>query len=286
MTNSLFLANHTTGRRLFAVLILSVLLLLGEQRFSAIESGRLLVSSLLAPLYWVGYFPNYVSDVLSNQFAARTALVEENAQLRSQLFVLERRSQQLISLEVENRRLRQLLNATSTLDDRFLAAELIGVSSDLFSHQVILNRGLRDGVFVGQPVIDAFGLLGQVVRVDAVSSRVILITDVNHSVPVQVNRNGVRSTVSGIGDLHKLTLSFVPDTADIVVGDLLVTSGLGGRFPPGFPVAEVTHVERSSGAQFMQVDARPIAELDRARHLLLVDSENITRFDDGTDFSE
>jgi rod shape-determining protein MreC len=286
MTNSLFLANHTTGRRLFAVLILSVLLLLGEQRFSAIESGRLLVSSLLAPLYWVGYFPNYVSDVLSNQFAARTALVEENAQLRSQLFVLERRSQQLISLEVENRRLRQLLNATSTLDDRFLAAELIGVSSDPFSHQVILNRGLRDGVFVGQPVIDAFGLLGQVVRVDAVSSRVILITDVNHSVPVQVNRNGVRSTVSGIGDLHKLTLSFVPDTADIVVGDLLVTSGLGGRFPPGFPVAEVTHVERSSGAQFMQVDARPIAELDRARHLLLVDSENITRFDDGTDFSE
>jgi rod shape-determining protein MreC len=286
MTSSLFLANNTTGRRLFAVLIVSMLLLFGEQRFSAIESGRFFVSSILAPLYWVGYVPTYVSDVFSNQFAARAALVEENAQLRSQLFVLERRSQQLISLEVENRRLRQLLNATSTLDDRYLAAELIGVSSDPFSHQVILNRGLRDGVFVGQPVIDAFGLIGQVVRVDAISSRVILITDVNHSVPVQVNRNGVRSIISGIGDVHKLKLLFVPDTADIVVGDLLVTSGLGGRFPPGFPVAEVTQIERSSGAQFMQVDVRPIAELDRARHLLMVDSENITRLENGTDLSE
>lgn len=273
MTSSLFLANNTSGRRLLLVLILGVVLLFSEERSSTLASFRVSLSSILSPLYWVSHFPNHVSDLLTHQFAARSALLEENAQLRSQLFVLERRSQQLISLEVENSRLRQLLNATSALDDRFLAAELIGVNSDPFTHQVILNRGLRDGVHIGQPVIDAYGLIGQVIYVDAISSRVLLITDVNHSVPVQVNRNGVRSTVSGTGDMHEMKLLFVSDTADIVVGDLLVTSGLGGRFPQGFPVAEVTVVERSSGAQFMHVYARPIAELDRARHLLLVESD-------------
>jgi rod shape-determining protein MreC len=286
MSSTLFLANNTSGRRLFLMLLLSVFLLYGEQRLTFLEHVRTGISTLLSPLFWIGHLPTRLYDGFSTQFATRLALVEENAQLRSQLFVLERRSQQLISLEVENRRLRQLLNATDILDDRFQAAELIAVSSDPFSHQVVLNRGLRDGVFVGQPVIDAYGLIGQVIRVDAVSSRVLLISDVNHSVPVQVNRNGVRSTVSGFGDMHELKLLFVPETADLAVGDLLVTSGLGGKFPPGYPVAEVTVVERSAGAQFMEVLARPIAELDRARHLLLVDSDNITRLDHGTSGSE
>lgn len=286
MTSPLFLSNNTSGRRLFVVLIVSFSLLYGEHRFTALESFRTVLSSFLAPLYWVGHVPTMVADLLATQLASRLALVEENAQLLSQLFVLERRSQQLISLEVENRRLRQLLNASHALDDRFLAAELIGVSADPFTHQVILNKGLRDGVFIGQPVIDAFGLIGQVIRVDALSARIILISDVNHFVPVQVNRNGVRTTISGTGDMHRLKLVFVPETADLVEGDLLVTSGLGGRFPQGFPVAEVTLVERSPGAQFMQVSAKPIAELDRARHLLLVDSDNITRFENGTNSSE
>lgn len=286
MTSSLFLASNTSGRRLALALLTSAALLYGDAKWPILESARVGLSSMLAPMFWVSHFPNHVVELFSNQFAARSALLEENAQLRSQLFVLERRSQQLISLEVENRRLRQLLNATETLDDRFIAAELIGVSADPFSHQVILNRGLRDGVFVGQPVIDAHGLIGQVVRADALSSRVLLMTDVNHSVPVQVNRNGVRSTVAGLGETHQVKLLFVSDTADIVVGDLLVTSGLGGRFPAGFPVAEVTLVERSSGAQFMQVYARPMAELDRARHLLLVHSDNTTGMGHGTSGSE
>ena len=286
MSSPIFLANNTTGRRLFAVLVLSGMLFYGEHRISSIDSARTFVSSLLSPLYWIGHVPTTVSDLIAEQFASRIALVEQNAQLRSQLFVLERRSQQLISLEVENRRLRQLLNATQSLDDGFQAAELIGVSADPFTHQVVLNRGLRDGVFVGQPVIDAYGLIGQVIRVDAMASRVILISDVNHSVPVQVNRNGVRTTITGTGDMHTLKLLFVPETADLVEGDLLVTSGLGGRFPQGFPVAEVTTVERSPGAQFMAVFARPIAELDRARHLLLVNTDQLTGLDDGTNRGE
>ncbi|MEX0584768.1 MAG: rod shape-determining protein MreC, partial [Natronospirillum sp.] len=159
------------------------------------------------------------------------------------------------------------------LEDRFISAELIGVDPDPFTHQVILNRASRDGAYIGQPVVDANGLVGQVIRVDLVTSRVLLLGDPNHAVPVQVNRNGVRTTVTGTGDLNELRLMFVPETADIVVGDLLVTSGLGGRFPKGYPVAEVTHVESQPGAQFSDVRARPLAELDRTRHVLLVDTE-------------
>lgn len=277
MSSSLFQERRVYSKRLVWALLLAGLILLADWRFTQLSYARQAVSATLAPVRWVASVPGSVSDWASRSMVSRSALIEENAQLRAQLFVLERRSQQMISLEIENRRLRQLLNATEVLDDRFISAELIGVDPDPFTHHVILNRGTRDNVYVGQPVIDAHGLIGQVIEVDPFTSRVLLIGDANHAVPVQVNRNGVRTTVSGTGDLSELSLMFVPETADIQEGDLLVTSGLGGRFPMGYPVAEVTRVERQPGAQFSEVRARPLAELDRTRHVLLVDTQNNDR---------
>ena len=277
MSTSLFQERRVYGKRFLWILLLAGALLLADWRFTQLEYLRQGIAATLAPIRWVVSVPPAFLDWASRSVVSRSALIEENAQLRAQLFVLERRSQQMISLEIENRRLRQLLNATEVLDDRFISAELIGVDPDPFTHQVILNRGTRDNVYVGQPVIDANGLVGQVIEVDPFTARVLLIGDANHAVPVQVNRNGVRTTVTGTGDLAELSLLFVPETADIEEGDLLVTSGLGGRFPMGYPVAEVTRVERIPGAQFSEVRARPLAELDRTRHVLLVDTQNSDR---------
>ncbi|HEY6130962.1 MAG TPA: rod shape-determining protein MreC, partial [Halioglobus sp.] len=165
---------------------------------------------------------------------------------------------------------RALLNSSALLRDDVLVAELIGVSPDPERLQLILNKGESDGVFVGQPLIDASGLMGQVVEVSSDTSRALLITDVTHSVPVQVNRNGVRAIAEGTGALGSLEVRHVSSTTDIQPGDLLVTSGLGGRFPEGYPVAVVKEVERDTGDAFAHVLAVPSAALDRTRHVLLV----------------
>ena len=154
--------------------------------------------------------------------------------------------------------------------DKVLVAELMGISPDPLTHEVIIDRGRRDGVYRGQAVLDAFGLMGQVVEVHPSSSRVLLITDNSHALPVQINRNGVRAVAEGTGDLNRLRLRHVSNTTDIRAGDLLISSGLGERYPAGYPVAEVEEVVRDPGQSFATVIARPKAQLDRSRHVLLV----------------
>ncbi len=184
--------------------------------------------------------------------------------------MLQGRSHKMSSLQAENVRLRSLLNSTAILRDDVLVAELIGVSPDPVRHQVVLNKGSSDGVFIGQPLIDAFGLMGQVIEVGSSHARVLLITDSTHSLPVQINRNGVRAIAEGSGELGVLEIHHVSATTDIREGDLLVSSGLGGRFPVGYPVGEVVSIERDPGLPFTRVLAQPSAQLDRSRHVLLV----------------
>ena len=180
-----------------------------------------------------------------------------------------------VPLQAENVRLRGLLNSTAMLRDDVLVAELIGVSPDPVRHQLVLNKGRNDGVFVGQPLIDADGLMGQIVEVSAGTSRALLITDATHSIPVQVNRNGVRAIAEGTGSLGELEVRHVSANTDIETGDLLVTSGLGGRFPGGYPVAVVTAIERDPGRMFARVVARPNAALDRSQPLLVVRLDDV-----------
>ena len=170
-------------------------------------------------------------------------------------------------------RLRELLNSSALVNEKVEVAELIGMDPNPFTHRIIINKGERDGVFLGQPVLDARGLMGQVVELMPYTSRVLLLTDTTHSIPVQVNRNGLRAIASGTGNPERLELRHVADTADIKEGDLLVSSGLGQRFPAGYPVATVKEVIHDSGQPFAIVRAVPTAALNRSRYLLLVFSD-------------
>ena len=197
------------------------------------------------PLYWVTSLPSRLSEYGDESVVGRRQLEEENEQLRTELLILKGRMQRMTEVVAENVRLRNLLNATEMLKDRVLVAELIGVSPDPTRHTIIINRGEEQGVFVGQALLDADGLMGQVIEVYRSSSKVLLITDSAHAVPVQVVRNGGRSIAEGMGEFDNLSLCYVPPTTDIVVGDKLVSSGLGGRFPVGYPVGTVTAVHHS-----------------------------------------
>jgi len=235
-----------------------------------LEPLREKLAQLATPFYQITDVPTRVNDWRKDTFVSQVDLKVENEALQTELLIHQRKLQQLASLAAENVRLRQLLNASQMLQDTVLIAELIGVSPNPLSHKVIINRGIKDGAFKGQPVLDAFGLMGQVIEVGEASSTVLLISDSTHAIPVQVNRNGVRAIAEGTGDLNSLSLRHVSTNTDIRVGDLLVSSGLGERFPVGYPVAEVVQVVRDPGKAFLTVIAQPMARLDRSRHLLLV----------------
>ncbi|MCH2041246.1 MAG: rod shape-determining protein MreC [Saccharospirillaceae bacterium] len=225
---------------------------------------------LILPPQKVAAIPATMANWFGESAATHQELLNQNKKLTARNLILETKAQRLASLEAENIELRELLSASEQVDDRILVTSLTAVDPDPFSQQILIDKGVQDGVFIGQPVLDAFGLLGQVIDVLPRSSRVLMIADPNHAIPVQVNRNGVRAIAAGTGSLDVLELIYVPNTADIEVGDLLVSSGLGGRYPKGYPVASVTSVENISGKSFATVTAKPSAHLDRSRHLLLV----------------
>ncbi len=234
------------------------------------REGRAYIALLLTPLQWLVDVPTRVADDISDVVVDRAMLLKENERLKSEALLLERQVQQNAALSMENARLRQLLKSSRRLDEEVALVELIGVNPDPFQHQVIINSGSAEGVYEGQPVLDAGGVMGQVVEMSHYTSRVMLITDARHAIPVEVNRNGFRSIALGKGMLSELELEHVPDTADIAAGDLLVTSGLAGRFPHGYPVGRVVEVLRDPGKPFARVKVKPAARLDKSRHLLLV----------------
>ena len=201
---------------------------------------------------------------------SRAKLIHERQALRTENLILAHKLQLNVALEAENFRLRQLLNASDAVQTKVLIGEIIGVAPDPQVHKVLINRGTDEGVYEGQAVLDAFGLMGQVVEVGKSQSLALLITDTTHAIPVQVNRNGVRLVADGIGSLDSLILRHVANTVDIKVGDLLVSSGLGLVFPLGYPVAEVTEVIIDPAQPFARVKAKPRAQMNRSRHILLV----------------
>ncbi|MFV8820117.1 rod shape-determining protein MreC [Haliea sp. E17] len=266
----LFVKESTLGLRLGVVLLVLLVLIIADRQFNALRGLRSLLEVIETPVYRVANAPVQALQWGKSQLVNRAQLQEDNARLRQENLILQGRSQQMASLQAENVRLRALLNSSAILRDDVQVAELIGVSPDPERHQLILNKGSDDGVFLGQALLDADGLLGQIVEVSPNLSRVLLITDATHSIPVQVNRNGVRAIAEGTGSLSQLEILHVSATTDIREGDLLVTSGLGGRFPAGYPVAVVKQVRRDPGKAFSTIYATPSAALDRSRHVLLV----------------
>ncbi|WP_091849120.1 rod shape-determining protein MreC [Marinobacter segnicrescens] len=261
------------GFRLLIVLVLSAVLIVADDRFERLEPLRSGIASALAPVFWLGNAPDRFGDWFAGVVTPREDLLSENEALKARLMILERRALKYGALAAENNRLRELMNASGALDDRVVVAEVVGVSPDPFSHEVIINKGARDGLEAGQAILDSNGLMGQVLYTAAFTSRVLLISDSSHAVPVEVLRNGLRAILLGNGDIGQLELVHVPDTADIREGDVLVSSGLGGRFPKGYPVAEVSHITKDPGAPFVTIHATPMARLSRSKLVLVVFSE-------------
>lgn len=239
-----------------------------------LKPARYALGYSLYPLHQVVYVPSVLAEWFGESAKNHNELERENAELSARNLILGQKIQRLISLETENIELRELLGATDGISEKVVITEIISVDPDPYSQQILINKGSKDQVFIGQPVLDAYGLMGQVIDVLPRSSRVLLIADSNHAIPVEVNRNGVRTIAVGSGRLDELNLIYVPNTADIKAGDLLVSSGLGGRYPRGYPVATVSKVDYISGQTFAVVTASPSAHLDRSRHMLLVFNKN------------
>jgi len=256
------------GAGLFFLGIVSVVVMVLDHRGGYLETARLWMSAAASPIYAVVQTPYQLWSWLTGSFADRGRLRTENAQLTEQLRVTRTQLLRFEALNEENRRLREVREASKGVSERTLIAEIINVSP--FRHMVVINKGADDGVFRGQPVLDAFGVVGQVMQVGKSTATLILITDTEHAVPVQVNRNGIRTIAMGTGETAKLSLPYLTVESDVQRGDLLVSSGLDEIFPAGYPVATVTKVERNSTDTFALVEAKPLAQLDRDREVLLL----------------
>lgn len=257
-----------------------------DARFDYLKPVRSQMGLVLSPFYGIADIPVRAWEGVRDQFTSRSELLAENERLKAEQLLMQRRLQKLATLTEQNVRLRELLNSSALVDDKVLVGELIGVDPNPFTQRILIDKGEKDGVFQGQPVLDASGLMGQVVEVMPYTARVLLLTDTTHSIPVQVNRNGLRAIAVGTGNPERLELRYVADTADIKEGDLLVSSGLGQRFPAGYPVAVVKEVLHDTGGPFATIRAVPTAKMNRSRYVLLVFSDSRTPEQRATDAAE
>ncbi len=266
----LFLAGPSPGVRLFVLGLLSMVLMVADARYHHLDSIRNALSVVVHPVRVAVDWPFSAYDWLAENAAQRNTLRKDNAELREANLIASVRLQRFEALEAENARLRALMESTAKVADRVLISEILSVDLDPHRHRVAINKGLRHGAFQGQALLDARGIVGQITHPGPLTSEAILISDPDHAVPVEVNRNGLRTIAVGTGDIGVVSLPFLPNNADIQVGDLLVTSGMGGSFPRGYPVAVVENVSRDPHQPFAMIEAAPSAALDRDREVLLV----------------
>jgi rod shape-determining protein MreC len=258
--------NVPLGLRFFLIAIVSASLMLLDHREDHLLRIRQAFSVIVYPIQVAVDLPFAGWRLATRTFSDQSALLEE----KGERLRVDVRLQRLAALEAENDRLRAMLDSSARVDDRVLAVQILAVDLDPYRQRFTIDRGLNDGVYVGQALLDANGVVGQIVRVELFTSEAVLISDADHALPVAVNRNGLRTIVVGTGDSSRLRLPYLTNSADIEEGDLLVSSGLGGVFPSGYPVGRVLEVLRRPGQAFAEVIAEPAALLDRDREVLLV----------------
>jgi rod shape-determining protein MreC len=265
-------SGRTTGLLLRCVLfsLVALGLMFVDKRFDNLGKIRRLLSIVAYPAQVAVASPFEGWAWLRESVSTRDALRADNLALSKELRIAQFRLQRFDALEAENRRLRALRDNAAGVGARFIVGDVMDVDLDAFRERVLVDKGARDGVFVGQAVLDAGGVFGQVARVEQLTCEVILLSDAAHAIPVQINRNGLRTIAVGTGESNRLKLPYVSTSADVLKGDLLVTSGLGGRFPAGYPVGTVTEVKRDPAQSLAEVEVQPAAALDRSRELLFV----------------
>lgn len=260
--------SHLT--RLILLSALSVALMILDHRGHHLEKIRAGLNVLAYPIQLIAAAPAYVGGGIADFFTTRGTLRQDNEKLLAERQVLNAKVQQFDALEEENARLRRMLGSAAQVADKVLAAELIEVSSEPFTRKIVVAKGGRDGVYVGQSVIDAHGIMGQVTQVASQVSRVTLITDAGHAIPVLDNRSGLRMLVFGTGDPDTLKVPYLTSASDIKEGDLLVSSGMGGTFPPGYPVAQVSRIVNDPNEAFLAITAKPAAQLNHGKQVMLI----------------
>lgn len=267
-------SGHGAGTlRLVVFLALASALMASDSRFGLLQKVRAQGAALTGPLFWLATAPKRIGESAWHYFGDRQALLEENRVMREQLLLDQANLGRLATLVRENESLRALLGARQRLGLSVKLAELVDVDLDPFRHRLMINLGESAGIRAGQAVLDSRGLVGQILNVSEHQSTVILLTDPSHAVPVRVERTGLRAIAYGTGSSDRLLLSHVPFSANLQVGDRLVSSGLGGRFPAGLPVAIITEVRGDRSATFANADAHPVAEVEQVQQLLVLNQE-------------
>ncbi|CAK4069670.1 rod shape-determining protein MreC [Vibrio sp. MarTm2] len=256
--------------RLFFAVVLSASLMLADSRLGAFAQVRYFLNSMVAPIQYLADVPRVMFDGVYERFNVRQNFVESNLTLKREVLRLKNDLLLLDQYREENQRLRKLLGSSFVRDERKVVTEVMAVDTSPYRHQVVIDKGQIDGVYVGQPVANEKGIVGQVTFVSAHNSRVLLLTDSLSAIPVQVIRNDIRVIASGSGNMERINLDHIPISLDIQEGDLLLTSGLGGVYPEGYPVAHVANVERDNAREFALIEAEPVVDFERLRYLLLI----------------
>jgi rod shape-determining protein MreC len=266
----LFIRGPSATVRMVVLLVASVVLMTVDHRWRSLEFVRSTLSGILYPLQYTIDLPIRVYYWADESLSTQQKLLEKNRAYEARHLENRVQLQKLDIIEKENDRLRKLLGAIPKTTERLLIAEIINVDVDPYRQIILLNKGSNSDVYQDQPIIDALGIMGQIIHVGPMSSSAMLITDISHAIPVQINRTGLRTIAFGSGKIDQLNLRHLPHNIDIKVGDLLITSGLGGTFPPNFPVAIISKVERPNGEPFAVVEAEPHARIEQSREVLLV----------------
>jgi rod shape-determining protein MreC len=258
------------GVRTLILILISIVLMYLDHRENHLDAVRKGVGVAVYPFQLIVDAPVRFWAWLGESTTSRGDLQREVARLNAERLLTNARLQRLTALEAENARLRALLDARSKVRDEVRVAEIMAVDANPYEHNLVIDIGSRDGVYDGQAIVDADGVVGQVIKTGLMTAQAVLISDTDHALPVEVNRNGLRTIAVGSGEIDRLDLPFLPNNADIRAGDLLVTSGLGGAFPAGYPVAIVDTVTRIPQEPFADVNAKPSAALDQVREVMLI----------------
>lgn len=268
------------GVRVLLLMAASILLMVLDHRQNHLDTVRKTIGAAVYPIQIVVDAPFRLWEWIRDNTSGRNNLQLQLSRLQAERLLTNARLQRLTALEAENARLRDLLEARAQVRDEIRVAQIMAVDANPYRHNIVIDVGERDGAFDGQAIVDAAGVIGQIIETGLATSQAMLISDPSHSLPVEVNRNGLRTIANGTGEFGRLDLPFITNNADIRPGDLLVTSGLGGAFPAGYPVAVIATVNRIPQEPFADVTATPSAALDQAREVMLIWSTTETRADE------
>jgi rod shape-determining protein MreC len=268
--NEVFARGPSLSVRLAFVLVLSLGAMIIDTKVENFATARTYLNSMVSPLQYIANLPGAMLSWSADRFTSRQQLLEDNEELTNQVTLMSEQLQRFRILEQENKNLRKLLDAPVRDSMHKMITELMAVDTNPYSHQIVINKGAIDGVFVSQSVLDDSGIVGQISEVGTTNSRVLLISDVTHAIPIRIERNNVRFIAVGDGSLDSMQLQHVPHSADIEIGDVIVSSGLGEVFPEGYPVGKISNIVRNESRPFAEVTATPLAKLDRIKYLLLL----------------